>query len=172
MGEKAMTAAAHDNSQPEDRPGDHKNEPGNSGLEERRTQNQGGSSAEGGEIIYRVSYEKHIDLVERLVRVEEAMVHIHELIKEQMRFIDKRFEQVDKRFEQVDKRFEQVDKRFEQVDKRFEALQHQMDKRFEAMQLQMDKRFDQVDKRFTQLQWLIGLGFGGISILMGVLNYL
>ena len=87
-----------------------------------------------------------INLVERIVRVEEAMVHMQELIKEQMRLIDKRFEQ-------VDKRFEQVDKRFEQVDKRFDAMQHQM------------------DKRFNMLQWFIGLGFAGISVLMGLLNY-
>ena len=90
---------------------------------------------------------RDIDFVERMVRAEEAIVHLHELIKEQMRLIDKRFEQLEKRFEQVDKRFEQVDKRFEDM-----------------------QRY--MDKRFNMLQWLIGLSFAGISVLMGVLNYL
>ncbi len=110
-----------------------------------------------------------------------------------------RFEAVDKRFEAMDKRFEALQRetnarfealqresnaRFEAMDKRFEALQREMiarfeavDKRFEALQREtnarfeaVDKRFEAMDKRFTQLQWIIGLGFSLMAALMGTLR--
>jgi hypothetical protein len=37
-----------------------------------------------------------------------------------------------------------------------------MEKRFE----QIDKRFEQVDKRFNSMQWLIGIGFTLLTIVM------
>ena len=46
---------------------------------------------------------------------------------------------IEKILHQIDKRFEQVDKRFEQVDKRFEELREDM------------------NRRFNQLFWFIGL---------------
>jgi chaperonin cofactor prefoldin len=55
--------------------------------------------------------------------------------------------------DQMDKRFEQVDKRFEQVDKRFEELRMDM------------------NKRFSQLQWTIGIGFTVLAALMGIFNF-
>ncbi len=104
---------------------------------------------------------REIDLLERMVRVEEGLKNIAEQMQKGFEYMEKRFEQVEKRFEQIDKRFEQVDKRFEQIDKRFE----QVDKRFEDMQHYMDRRF-------SQLQWMIGIGFTAITVLMGLINFL
>ncbi len=83
---------------------------------------------------------REIELLERMVRVEEGLKNIAE--------------QMQKGFEYMEKRFEQVDKRFEQVDKRFEDMQHYM------------------DRRFSQLQWTIGIGFSVITVFMGVLKFL
>ena len=53
----------------------------------------------------------------------------------------------------TDIRFESLDKRFVSLDKRFEMLQRYM------------------DKRFSQMQWTMGLGFTMIVMLMGVFNF-
>ena len=50
--------------------------------------------------------------------------------------------------------FEQVDKRFEQVDKRFEELREDM------------------NKRFTSLQWFMGIGFTMLALLITILTFL
>ena len=70
-----------------------------------------------------------------------------------------------------------VQEGFKRMDERFAAIQKQMDIRFETLQKQMDERFTAVDKRFTamdsrftQLQWLIGLMFAGLSLLIGWLG--
>ncbi len=91
--------------------------------------------------------DREIELLERMVRVEEGLKTQAELMRQG--------------FEQMEKRFEQVDKRFEQVDKRFELFQHNL-----------DKRFEQVDKRFSQLQWTMGIGFSLLAALLGVFHYL
>ncbi len=49
--------------------------------------------------------------------------------------------------------FEAVDQRFEVVDQRFETMQRYMDKRFNSM------------------QWLIGIGFVAMTVLMSVYQY-
>jgi len=55
--------------------------------------------------------------------------------------------------ELIEKILNQNDKRFEQVDKRFEELRGDM------------------NKRFSQLQWTMGLGFTILAVLMGVFNF-
>jgi len=57
-------------------------------------------------------YFNEIELIERIVRVEEELKSQRELMMAGFEHINKRFEQVDKRFEQVDKRFEDVNSRF------------------------------------------------------------
>jgi chromosome segregation ATPase len=78
-----------------------------------------------------------IELIERMIRVEEELKNQRELMKQG-------FEQTDKRIELLQIN---MDKRFEQVDKRFEQMQHNMDKRFD----QVDKRFEQTDKNFNEV---------------------
>jgi len=51
--------------------------------------------------------------------------------------------------------------RFEAIDKRFEDLIHYMDKRFEDM-----------NKRFTQVTWLISTGMAFIMLLMTVYKFI
>ena len=109
--------------------------------------------------------ERDNTLSERIVRVEEAIKHQGELLERMLGFTEKRFEQVDKRFEQIDKRFEQIDKRFEE-------LRGDMNNRFEELRQDMNNRFVQVDKRFSQIQWTMGLGFTLLAALMGIFNFL
>jgi hypothetical protein len=86
------------------------------------------------------------------------------------------FKRVDERFEsvqlQMDKRFEslqiQMDQRFGAMDKRFESLQIQMDRRFESV----DKRFEAIDKRFSSLQWFMGIGLTMLALLITLFGYL
>lgn len=94
---------------------------------------------------------REIELLERMVRVEEGLKNIAEQMQKGFEYMDKRFEQVDKRFEDMQIG---INKRFEQMDKRFEDMQHYM------------------DRRFSQLQWTIGIGFSVITVFMGVLKFL
>jgi len=64
------------------------------------------------EVLGEYRERREIDLVERVVRVEEGLHNLHELMQRQLKFMEQQFEQVNRRFEQVDKRFEEVDKRF------------------------------------------------------------
>ena len=99
---------------------------------------------------------KQLELIERIIRVEEGQKATIDLIKEMQRSMERGLNQVDKRFEQVDKRFEQVDKRLEQVDKRFE----QVDKRFQDLR-------EDMNKRFAFIQWFMGIGFALANSLLG-----
>ena len=85
---------------------------------------------------------KQLELLERIVRVEEGQKATIDLIKEMQRSMERGLNQVDKRFEQVDKRFEQVDKRFQ------------------------DLRED-MNKRFAFIQWFMGIGFALANGLLG-----
>ena len=55
---------------------------------------------------------------------------------------------------------ERMDTRFEAIEKRFEAV----DDKFESMQRYMDRRF-------SSLQWTMGLGFTLLAALMAVFNF-
>lgn len=100
--------------------------------------------SEGKVVDFRTNRE--LDLLERMIRVEESL-------KTQMELTRQGFESMDKRFESVDKRFESVDKRFESMDKRFEDMQNYM------------------DKRFAGQQWVMGLGFTLLAGLMSIFNF-
>ncbi len=69
-------------------------------------------------------------------------------------------------------RFEAIEKRFEAVDKRFEDLIHYMDKRFDDLIHYMDKRFEAVDKRFSSVQWAMGIGFTVVLAMMSVYQFI
>jgi len=47
----------------------------------------------------------------------------------------------------------------------------QLDKRFEELRMDMNNRFDDVNKRFSQLQLTMGLGFTVLAALMGIFNF-
>ena len=128
-----------------------------------------------------------IQLLERMVRVEEELKAQRTLMDERFGFMERRFEAVDERFDAVDKRFEeligQMNARFETVDRRFEELIGQMnvrfdtiDRRFEELIGQMNVRFETVDRRFEEsnahtdsrfrtLTWMIGVGFAVVTSL-------
>jgi flagellar capping protein FliD len=104
---------------------------------------------------------KELSLIERIVRVEEELKAMREMF-------EVKFEAIDKRFEVVDKRFESVDKRFESMDKRFESLQREMNARFESLQREMNARFEAMDKRFSVIQWMIGIMVGIPAIIIAI----
>ena len=53
---------------------------------------------------------QRVDLLERIVKVEEAIKFLQEEIKQLREDMNKRFEQVDKRFESMEKRFESMER--------------------------------------------------------------
>ena len=131
---------------------------------------------------------RELSLVERVIRVEEELKALREIeaarfdaaekrfeaMEKRFEAMDKRFEAMEKRFEAMDKRFEAMEKRFEAMDKRFEAMDKRfeaIDARFEALQREMEVRFTALDKRLLQVQWLIGLGLGLITLLIGLLRF-
>ena len=63
---------------------------------------------------------KQLELIERIVRVEEGQKATIDLIKEMQRSMERGLNQVDKRFEQVDKRFQDLR---EDMNKRFAFIQ-------------------------------------------------
>jgi len=75
-----------------------------------------------------------------------------------------RFEAQDKRFETLQR---EMNARFEAQDKRFETLQREMNARFEAQ----EKRFEAMDRRFSFLQWFIGIGFSVLTILLTLFRF-
>jgi tetrahydromethanopterin S-methyltransferase subunit G len=126
----------------------------------------------------KIRRERELDLIERIVRVEEELKSLKEVTEARFEEIHERFEAVDKRFElmmnYMEKRFEGVNERFEAVDKRFELMMNYMEKRFEGVDKRfeaVDKRFDDMNHRFTQVQWMMGLGFTVLAALMGVFNF-
>ena len=97
---------------------------------------------------------KELSLIERIVRVEEELKAMREMFEV--------------KFDAIDKRFEAVDKRFESVDKRFESLQREMNARFESLQREMNARFEAMDKRFSVIQWMIGIIVGIPAIIIAI----
>ena len=114
-----------------------------------------------------------VQLLERMVRVEEELKAQRTLMDERFNFVVQRFAAVDRHFEELiaatdkrfaesnaqsdrrfaesnarsDRRFAAVDQRFAAVDRRFDAVDvrfESVDQRFESV----DQRFDAVDKRF------------------------
>ena len=119
----------------------------------------------GNVSLTKSSYFNEVELLERMVRVEEELKNQRELML-------MGFEQTNKRFEEMQKN---MDKRFEQVDKRFEEMQKNMDRRFE----QVDKRFEQIDKRFedvnskfTMMFAFMTLGFTILATMMTIFKFL
>lgn len=100
------------------------------------------------------SLELYVKEIKEEHATKEDIQHLREDFHLLLQQMDKRFEQVEKRFEQVERRFEQIDKRFEQVDKRFGLM------------------LDQMNRRFSSLQWMIGVGFTVISVLIGLFGFL
>ena len=101
---------------------------------------------------------RELSLMERVVRVEEELKNLGKMLMVMEDANQKRFEAMEKANQQ----------RFEAINERFEALQREMNVRFEAM----DKRFESLGKRLNFTQWMIGIGFGLLGLLITVANFL
>ena len=87
---------------------------------------------------------KELSLIERVVRVEEELKSLRKIEAA----------------------------RFEAMEKRFEALQREMNARFEALQREMNARFVSVERRLTFTQWMMGIGFTFLALLITLSNFL
>ncbi len=65
------------------------------------------------EILTEDEKELKLNLIERIVRVEEGIKSLNEQIKLILETTNKRFDDVNKRFDDVNKRFDDVNKRFD-----------------------------------------------------------
>ena len=83
-----------------------------------------------------------VQLLERMVRLEEEL-------KAQRQLMDERFGFMERRFEAVDKRFEVM---LGHTNTRSADLIAQMNTRFADLTIQMNARF-------SELTWMIGVGF-------------
>ena len=122
--------------------------------------------SETKEVLHASLHQRELDILERVVRVEDELKNLREVMEERFGKMDERFEAQQLR---IDERFEVQQLR---IDERFEAQQRQMDERFEAQRVLTNERFDHLEKRTSFIQWGIGIGFTAILVLMGVLNYL
>lgn len=89
--------------------------------------------------------------------------------------VDERFQQVERRFERVDNRFEQIDKRFERVDERFRQVDDRLDQMDERLTQRIELSEQRTEKQISQLQSdlyrVLLIGFGALSALIIILNY-
>ena len=90
---------------------------------------------------------KEIDVLERLIRVEEELKALREVQSAMMR---------------------EMGARFAAMDERFEALLREIDARFRAV----DERFESIEKRITFLEWFVGIGFTALVVLMSLYKFL
>ena len=89
-------------------------------------------------------------------------------------------ERSDEKFQQNQKemntRFEAMQKemnlRFEVMNTRFDSLQKEMNIRFDATQKESNARFESLEKRFLVVQWMIGVGFTLLAIMMTLFNFI
>ena len=75
--------------------------------------NLGGWIQKSNVLSYRS--EREIELLERMVRVEEGLKNVIEQMQKGFGYMEKHFEQIEKRFEQIDKRFESFESRFNRI---------------------------------------------------------
>ena len=94
---------------------------------------------------------RELDMIERIIRVEDELVHINDNIRLVVAQMDKRFESMQRN----------MDARFEQMDKRFEQMQHNMDTRFKELR-------EDMNKRFTQMVAFISIVFTVIGVIITV----
>ena len=94
-----------------------------------------------------------VQLLERMVWVEEELKAQRQLMDERFGFMERRFEAVDKRFEVM---LGHADSRFAEhvghTNTRSADLIAQMNTRFADLTIQMNARF-------SELTWMIGVGF-------------
>ncbi len=122
---------------------------------------------------------KELALMERMIRVEEELKSLREMSEKRFEALQR---ELNTRFEAINDRFKAVNDRFEAMDTRFEALQRELNTRFEAINDRfeavndrfeaIDKRFEAMDKRFTMIQWMIGLLVGIPAITITIIQLL
>ena len=104
------------------------------------------------EVLREDEKEIKLNLIERIVRVEEGIKSLGEQIKLIVETTNKRFEELSNQIKLV---LETTNKRFDDINKRFDDN---------------NKRFDDINKRFDRLTWLITAGFAFLSILLTLIT--
>jgi len=65
-----------------------------------------------------------------------------------------------------------VEEELKNLNKMLMVIEETNQKRFEALQREMDKRFEALEKRLNFTQWMIGIGFGLLELLITIPNFL
>ena len=111
------------------------------------------------EVLTEDEKELKLNLIERIVRVEEGIKNLSEQIKLILETTNKRFDdlstQIKLVLETTNKRFDDVNNRFDDVNNRFDDV---------------NNRFDDINKRFDRQTWLITAGFAFLSILITLIT--
>ena len=106
-----------------------------------------------------------VQLLERMVRVEEELKSQREVMTARFDAMDQRFEDV---LDRMDTRFEAVDRRFEDAREQINARFAAIDKRFESSDRRFEDLIGYMNKRFGLVQWVMGIGFIMIGTLVTV----
>ncbi len=72
-------------------------------------------------------------------------------------------------FQETDNRFHQVDIRFEKTEHKIDVLRKDMDAGFEKVNTRLDSLESSMNHRFNIFGWVMGLGFGLLSAVVGTL---
>ena len=92
-------------------------------------------------------------------------------IRELRHYVDIHISILDQRIGGLGKSFDGIDKKIEAIDRRIDGLSKKIDvlgKRIEAL----DKRIAGLNERITLLQWILAIGFTGLSIILTFITYL
>ena len=108
---------------------------------------------------------KRLELLERVVRIEEGQRNILARLDSMREETNQRFESMQK---ETNQRFESMQK---ETNQRFESMQKETNQRFDDLIHYVDKRFEQVERRFRFQQWLIGGGFALLALLMTLYTF-
>ncbi len=127
--------------------------------------------------IVALNQQKRLELLDRVIRLEEGQKQLQEgqkaIIQEMnRRFIEMR-EDSDKRFTEMQKT---TDKRFTEMQEGQKAIIQEMNRRFTEMREDSDKRFremrEDTGRRFQFVQWLIVAVGGFLGLVMTLWGFL
>ena len=77
---------------------------------------------------------------------------------------------IEQKFASVDDKFTSMNEKFEQMDEKFEQKFTSMNEKFEQKFTSIEQRFTPIEQRFTSIQWMIGISFTALGLLIVLLK--
>ncbi len=123
-----------------------------------------------------LNQQKRLELLDRVIRLEEGQRQLQEgqkaLIQEMNRRFTEMREDSDKRFTEMQEGQKAI---IQEMNRRFTEMREDSDKRFTEMQKTTDKRFTEMredtGRRFQFVQWLIVAVGGFLTLVMTLLRF-